>query len=92
MTGKETASFKKKIIIRPQHDTTYTYMLDDSEQVNDPFYPFLNFFWGATCMAYGGSQARGLNGATAAGLRHNHSNVRSATYTIAHSNPGSLIH
>ena len=28
-------------------------------------------------MAYGGSQARGLIGATAASLHHNHSNVRS---------------
>ena len=28
-------------------------------------------------MAYGGSQGRGLIGATAAGLHHSHSNVRS---------------
>ena len=33
-------------------------------------------FW-ATPVAYGGSQARGRIGATAAGLRQNHSNVGS---------------
>ena len=31
----------------------------------------------ATPVAYGGSQAKGLIGATAAGLRHSHSNARS---------------
>ena len=31
----------------------------------------------ATPMAYGGSQARGLIGAVAAGLHHSHSNARS---------------
>ena len=31
----------------------------------------------ATPMAYGGSQARGLIGAVAAGLRHSHSNTGS---------------
>ena len=30
--------------------------------------------------AYGGSQARGLIGAVAPGLRHSHSNARSKTY------------
>ena len=38
---------------------------------------FFFCFFGATLMAYRSSQARGLIGATAAGLRHNHSNVGS---------------
>ena len=33
----------------------------------------------ATPVAYGGSQARGLKGAVAAGLRHSHSNAGSMT-------------
>ena len=45
--------------------------------------------------AYGGSQARGLIGAVAAGLRQSHSNgqiqATSAIYTTAHSNAGSLL-
>ena len=44
-------------------------------------------------MAYGGSQARGLIGAVAAGLHHSHSNTRSEphlqTYTTGHSSAGS---
>ena len=36
------------------------------------------FFWPAP-VAYGGSQARGLIGAAAAGLPHSHSNTRSKT-------------
>ena len=35
------------------------------------------FFWGGTLEAYGGSQARGLNGAIAAGRRQGHSNAGS---------------
>ena len=35
------------------------------------------FFFNATPMAYGSSQARGLNGASAAGLQHSHSHARS---------------
>ena len=35
------------------------------------------FFFRATPMAYGGSQARGLIGATAPSLPHSHSNARS---------------
>jgi len=31
-------------------------------------------------VAYGGSQARGLTGAIAAGLRHSHSNARAETH------------
>ena len=42
--------------------------------------------------ACGGSQARGLIGGIAAGLHHSHSNTRSATYTTAHGNAGSLTH
>ena len=35
------------------------------------------YFFRATPVAYGGSQARSLVGAIAASLRHSHSNVRS---------------
>ena len=38
---------------------------------------FFLFFFRTTLAAYGGSQARGLNGATAAGLNYSHSNARS---------------
>ena len=40
------------------------------------FFFFLSFFRAAP-VAYGGSQARGPIGATAAGLHHSHSNARS---------------
>ena len=40
--------------------------------------------------AYGSSLARGPIGAVAAGLHHSHSDTRSATYTTAHDNTGSL--
>ena len=40
------------------------------------FYNFF-FFLRAALMAYGGSQARGLTGAAAAGLYHSHSNAGS---------------
>jgi len=46
-------------------------------------------------MAYGGSQARGLIRATAAGLCHSHSNAGSepsATYATAYGNTGFLTH
>ena len=55
----------------------------------------LLFLW-ATPAAYGDSQARGLIGAVAAGLRQSHSKWRiraaSATYTTAHGNTGSFTH
>ena len=38
---------------------------------------FFFFFFRAALAAYGGSQARGLIGAIAAGLHHSHSNARS---------------
>ena len=41
------------------------------------WHKFFFSFFRAPPMAYGGSQARGLTGATAADLRHNHSNARS---------------
>ena len=44
------------------------------------FFIFLFFgggLWRAAAMAYGGSQARGLIGAIAAGLHHSHSNAGS---------------
>ena len=60
---------------------------------------FLSFFaisWD-TPVAYGGSQARGLIGAVAAGLRQSHSNTRSKPYLrptphTAHGNARSLTH
>ena len=56
----------------------------------------LFFFWSfsrAAPMAYGGSQARGLIGALAAGLGQSPSNAAaSATYTTAHGNTRSLTH
>ena len=60
------------------------------------FFFFFCFFRAAPPVAYGGSQARGLIGALAIGLRHSHSNARSraasATYTTAHGNTGSRTH
>ena len=41
------------------------------------FLSFFFFFFSAAPMAYGNSQARGLIGATAAGLCQSHSNTRS---------------
>ena len=41
------------------------------------FILFLFFLFRAIPVAYGNSQARGRIGATAAGLRHSHSNARS---------------
>ena len=38
---------------------------------------FVSFVFRATPEAYGGSQARGRLGATAAGLHHSHSNLAS---------------
>ena len=38
---------------------------------------FVFFLFRATSVAYGSSQARGLMGATAAGLHHSHSHARS---------------
>ena len=50
----------------------------------------------AVPMAYGGSQARGPVGATAAGLHHSHRQhqirATSVTYTTAHGNARSLTH
>ena len=50
----------------------------------------------AAPMAYGGSQARDLILAVAAGLHQSHSQcgirATSVTYTTAHSNAGSLTH
>ena len=43
------------------------------------FFFFLCVFSRATPVAYGGSQAWDLIGATATSLRHNHSNARSLT-------------
>ena len=46
----------------------------------------------ATPAAYGGSQARGLIGAIAAGLHHSHSNTRSELHLQPHGNTGFLTH
>ena len=53
-----------------------------------------DFFFRAPPATYGGSQARGPIGATAASLHHSHSNVRSelsVTYTIAHGNHAMIL-
>jgi len=57
---------------------------EDGPSGPDSPFPFIIFFFflsfclfRASPEAYGGSQARGLMGATAAGLRHSHSNARS---------------
>ena len=61
------------------------------------FFRLFAISWAAP-MAYGGSQARGLIGAVATGLRQSHSNggwgirAASATYTTAHGNVRSLTH
>ena len=44
---------------------------------NDFFLFYFFYFFRAAPSAYGGSHARGLVGATAAGLHHVHSNARS---------------
>ena len=62
----------------------------------DFFFSCLSVFSRAAPTAYGGSQARGLIRAVAAGLCQSHSNgqiqAASVTYTTAHSNTGSLTH
>ena len=46
--------------------------------VSNVFFPLFSFvFFRAAMVAYRSSQARGRTGATAAGLRHSHSNTRS---------------
>ena len=59
------------------------------------FFLFLKWFssfflFRATPVAYVSSRARGWIGAAAASLRHSHNNVRSAIYTTACGNAGSL--
>ena len=60
------------------------------------FFYFIFAFSRATPVTYGGSQARGLIGVTAASLHQSHGNAgsqaASATYTTAHGNAGSLTH
>ena len=58
------------------------------------FYLFIYFLpFRAACAAYGSSQARGRIGATAAGLRHSHSESGSELHLLtAHGNDGSLTH
>ena len=43
-------------------------------QISKYFYCYFFFFFRATLAAYGSSQARGQNGAAAAGLQHSHNN------------------
>ena len=67
----------------------------DQLMARPTIHPYDNLLFRAVPAAYGDSQARGGIGATAAGLRHSHSNaksVRSATYTTAHGNAGSFAH
>ena len=58
------------------------------------FYFFVFCLFRAAPAAYGGSQARGLIGAVAAGLHHSYkqcqSQATSAAYITAHGNTGSL--
>ena len=78
------------------------YMSQDFEVICLFFLLLLFFFFllfRATLAAYGGFQAKGWIGATAAGLHHRHNNLgselsqaESGTYTPAHDNAGSLIH
>ena len=60
------------------------------------FFLFFLFLFRATSVSYGGSQARSLIGATAAGGHHSHSNSRSEPHlrpnTTAHGNAGSSTH
>ena len=56
------------------------------------FYLFIYCLFRAAPTAYGGSQVRGQIRAVATCLHHSHSNARSATYTTAHGNAGSLTH
>ena len=72
-----------KISVAYQHDYIFQHLL---------FFFFFLSFSRATPTAYGGSQARGLIRAVAAGLHHSHSKVEPVTYTTAHGNVGSLTH
>ena len=68
-------------------------MVVGKQVVTVPYFRKRNIFFKlfrAAPMAYGGSEARGLIGAVAAGLCHSHSNM--GTYTTAHGNARSLIH
>ena len=82
----------------------YNYHLDNQEGVHllnwEPcnfFFFFFFLLFVAVLTTYGGYQARGPVGVTAAGLLHSHSNAiyiwaPSATYTTAHGNARSLTH
>ena len=61
-----------------------------SAHVKPGLFFFLLLLFRAPLAAYGGSQARGPIGATAAGLRH--SQAMSVTYTAAPGNARSLTH
>ena len=68
-----------------------------SPRVPKRYFTLFFFFFMASPVAYGSSQARGPIGATTASLRHNYSNTRSKphlrpTYTTAHSYAGYLTH
>ena len=60
-------------------DLTERYMISSRiKELKLKSYPILFFFlFRAVPVAYRGSQARGVTGATAAGLRHSHSNAGS---------------
>ena len=66
-----------------------------AQQVKNPVLSF-SLLLRAALEAHGVSQARGLIGATAAGLHHGHSNTRSKLCLrptpLAHSRAGSLTH
>ena len=65
-------------IIRDYYMQLYANKMENLEEM-DKFLEKYSFFglFRVAPLAYGGSQARGLIGAVAAGLHHSHSNTRS---------------
>ena len=78
---------KSNTITRPEKKMSSRLPFSDSRDlsrgnhVQPFFFVFLSFFRAAP-MAYGGSRARGPIGATAAGLRHSHSNTGMFSFLI----------
>jgi len=90
------SSFSTSCLFGSSHSSGYEVVAPSIGLLFSLFFFFLSFvLFRATPVAYGGSQARGLIRAVAAGLHKRHSNIiraPSATYTTAHSNAGSLTH
>ena len=82
------------VVLMPVNTISITQPMDQGLIFNFLFFFFLVFSRAAPT-AYGGSQARGLIRALAAGLHHSHSNAWSelcVTYITAHGNARSLTH